>query len=156
MKRISLSRIALVVALFSLAPAMGSAEAATSLSKTLTVGVDDDASFVVASKSGWIVGGTTFESSESSTVFTEKPMGGSDIWVTQLDASLNSLWSHRVGSSKNDIAGGITLDVNGNIWIIGKLRPFPWYIWMFFNEFHSDIWITRKSIPIPWFIYIFF
>jgi len=119
MKRTSLSRIALVVALFSLAPAMGSAEAATSLSKTLTVGVDDDASFVVESKSGWIVGGTTFESSESSTVFTEKPMGGSDIWVTQLDASLNSLWSHRVGSSKNDIAGGVTLDVNGNIWIIG-------------------------------------
>ena len=119
MKRTSLSRIALVVALFSLAPSFGSAEAASAPSKTITVGVDDDASFVVASRNGWIMGGTTFESSESSTVFAEKPMGGSDIWITQLDTSLNSLWSHRVGTSKDDIAGGVTLDVNGNIWIVG-------------------------------------
>ena len=119
MKRIYLSRIALVAALLGIASSAFPAEAASSLSKTLTLGVDDDASIALASKSGWIIGGTTFESSESSTVFPEKAIGGSDIWVTQLDASLNPLWSHRMGTTRDDLAGRATLDLTGNIWIVG-------------------------------------
>lgn len=119
MKRTSLSRIALTVALLSLAPTFLPAAAVSSLSKTLTLGVDDDASIAIANKSGWIIGGTTFESSESSTVFADRPLGGSDMWVSSLDGALVPAWTHRIGTAQDDIFGGTTLDLNGNIWLIG-------------------------------------
>jgi len=96
------------------------AEAATSLSKTLTIGVEDDAAIAIATKSGWILAGTTFESSESSTVFADRALGGSDIWISSLDTTLATAWSHRVGTVQNDIFGGAALDQSGNIWLVGS------------------------------------
>ena len=96
------------------------AEAATSLSKTLTIGVEDDAAIAIATKSGWILAGTTFESSESSTVFADRALGGSDIWISSLDTTLAPAWSHRVGTVQNDIFGGAALDQSGNIWLVGS------------------------------------
>lgn len=121
MKRISFTRIALVVALISFAPAFTAAptQAATTLSKTLTLGVNDDVSIALANKTGWIVSGTTFESGDSSTVFAEKSLGGSDIWITQLDVTLNPLWSHRLGTARDDVVGGAAFDASGNVWIVG-------------------------------------
>ena len=119
MKRIYVSRLGLAVALLLLAPHASPATAVNSLSKNLLLGVEDDASIVIAHKNGWIIGGTTFESSESSTVFADRPLGGSDMWVSNLDGTLVPTWTHRVGTAQDDIFGGATLDLNGNIWLVG-------------------------------------
>ena len=103
-----------------LSSALTNADAATSLSKTLTIGLEDDAAIALSTKNGWILAGTTFESSESSTVFADRALGGSDIWVASLDATLAPTWSHRAGTMQNDIFGGAALDQSGNIWLVGS------------------------------------
>ena len=103
-----------------LSSALTNAEAATPLSKTLTIGLEDDAAIALSTKSGWILVGTTFESSESSTVFADRALGGSDIWISSLDATLAPTWSHRVGTAQDDIFGGAALDQSGNIWLVGS------------------------------------
>lgn len=121
MKRTRTIRLAASAALFVLlSSALTHAEAATSLSKTLTIGLEDDAAIALSTKNGWILAGTTFESSESSTVFADRALGGSDIWIASLDATLAPTWSHRVGTVQNDIFGGAALDQSGNIWLVGS------------------------------------
>ena len=62
MKRTRTVRLAASAAFFVLlSSALTHAEAATSLSKTLTIGVDDDAAIALSTKNGWILAGTTFE-----------------------------------------------------------------------------------------------
>ncbi|MBD2078274.1 DUF4347 domain-containing protein [Phormidium sp. FACHB-592] len=45
--------------------------------------------------------------------------GGTDIFVSKLDASGNFVWAKRMGSISGDYASGINVDVSGNIYTTG-------------------------------------
>jgi hypothetical protein len=55
-------------------------------------------------------------------VFTATSNGGSDIFLCKLDANGNFGWSKTFGGIDNDLAGGITIDANSNLYVSGEFK----------------------------------
>lgn len=64
----------------------------------------------------------TIDIDPSATTKSVTSNGGTDIFITKLDAKGNLLWSKNVGSYANDIGYSITLDQSGNVYATGSFQ----------------------------------
>jgi hypothetical protein len=49
-------------------------------------------------------------------------MGGTDVYISKLDASGNFIWIKQIGGTGNEFATGMALDASGNIYITGGVQ----------------------------------
>jgi hypothetical protein len=105
-----------------------SASAATpaNIAPTLTLKVSlpsdlDDITQVISSGSSWlVVGNVDANTIATSPLFpNEVSKGESDGYVALLDPTLHLVWSHRFGTSHDDVATAIARDSAGVIWSAG-------------------------------------
>ena len=54
--------------------------------------------------------------------FNMTSAGGSDIFISKLDASGNFLWTKQLGGVLNDFGSSIAIDVSGNIYTTGRFQ----------------------------------
>lgn len=91
----------------------------------------DDVTQIIGSGTSWLVLGNMDKNTiASSTLFSsEVSKGGSDGYVAMLDSGLHLVWSHRFGTSQDDVATAITRDRDGVIWSVGvttkEAQPSP-------------------------------
>lgn len=81
---------------------------------------------IVADKNGNIYSTGSFEGTididPSTATKSVTSNGGTDIFITKLDAKGNLLWSKNMGSYANDIGYSITLDQSGNVYATGSFQ----------------------------------
>jgi Secretion system C-terminal sorting domain/Beta-propeller repeat len=58
----------------------------------------------------------------SAAVYNLTPVGGTDVFVSKLDATGNFLWAKQFGGPDNDLATDITLDATGNVYCTGSFK----------------------------------
>jgi hypothetical protein len=91
----------------------------------------DDVSQIISSGSSWIaVGNVEQNAISSSPLFpNEASKGASDGYVAMLDSTLQLKWSHRFGTSHDDVATAVTRDGAGVIWAVAvtskEVQPLP-------------------------------
>lgn len=66
---------------------------------------------------GTFTGSADFDPGAGTTTLTSA--GGTDIFITKLDAAGALVWAYRIGNASNEEANGIALDATGNIHITG-------------------------------------
>ena len=71
---------------------------------------DNSGGVYVTGKTDWVMPG-----------LTPINRGKSDAWLAKYDANIGTqLWSKQLGSSQRDRATGVTTDVTGNVYIVGR------------------------------------
>ena len=61
----------------------------------------------------------TVDFDPSSSIFNLTAEGGSDIFISKLDASGNFVWAKNIGGEEDDAGNSITVDASGNIYLTG-------------------------------------
>lgn len=81
----------------------------------------DDVAQVIGSGTSWLVVGNIEKNTivDSALFPNEVTMGGSDGYLALLDPALHLVWSHRFGTSNDDVATAIARDQDGIIWTVG-------------------------------------
>lgn len=87
----------------------------TSLDNGLSVAVDASGNVYTT---GYFQGTADFDPGAGTVNLTA--VGGTDIFVTKLDANGNLVWAKQLGGSSSDIGRSIKVDVNGNTYITGQ------------------------------------
>lgn len=83
---------------------------------------------IIADKNGNVLSTGSFESSididPGASVKTIISNGGSDIFVTKMDAAGKLLWSKNIGGSANDVGYSIAVDTGGNVYVTGSFQDY--------------------------------
>ncbi len=83
--------------------------------------VNSVARAVATDKNGAVyVAGETYGNLRSTTTFTSNYNGGADVFVAKYAASGSLLWTTLIGTSSDDIATGISVDANSNVYVTGR------------------------------------
>lgn len=130
--------VKIVIVALALALVVTGASAATpvTIGPTLTAKIAlpsdyDDIAQIIGSGTSWLVVGNIDKSTIlTSTLFPkEASIGESDGYVAMLDPALHLVWSHRFGTSHDDVATAIARDSAGIIWSVGvttkEVQPAP-------------------------------
>jgi len=119
-------KMATVVLLLGLGVMSASAATPANVGPTQTVKISlpsdyDDITQIIGSGTSWLVVGNIDKSTvASSQLFpNEVSKGESDGYVAMLDPGLHLVWSHRFGTSHDDVATAIVRDRYGVIWSVG-------------------------------------
>ncbi|HUW77741.1 MAG TPA: hypothetical protein VMV52_03195 [Candidatus Nanopelagicaceae bacterium] len=124
-------RIGRVVALtlapgLLLGPSLANAATPATVKATIQIPIallsaSEDIAQIIPSGSSWLIVGnmdqTTIDSSPL--LPTEPTKGESDGYVSMLDSKLALVWTHRFGTSHDDVATAIARDSAGVIWSVG-------------------------------------
>jgi hypothetical protein len=114
--------IALALGLVTSAAAATPSSVAPSLTAKIPVPSDrDDISQIISAGDSWIVVGNVEKNAiAASPLFpTEVGKGESDGYIALLDPKLRLVWSHRFGTSHDDVATAVARDGSGVIWSVG-------------------------------------
>src|SRR6185436_7838347 len=83
---------------------------------TQSKSIDLDASGYIYT-TGYFWGTVDFDPGTGTSNLT--PVGGSDFFISKLDASGNLLWANTMGSTGQEIGNSIKVDASGNIYTTG-------------------------------------
>jgi hypothetical protein len=133
-----LGRVVSLTVVLGISLTSASAATPSTINPTVTVKIAqpsdlDDVSQIISSGSSWIaVGNVEQNTISSSPLFpNEASKGASDGYVAMLDSTLQLKWSHRFGTSHDDVATAVTRDGAGVIWAVAvtskevQLLPTP-------------------------------
>jgi hypothetical protein len=131
-----LGRVVSLTLVLGISLTSASAAPPSSIAPTITAKIAlpsdlDDVSQIISSGSSWIaVGNVDQNTIASSPLFpSEASKGASDGYLALLDPTLKLKWSHRFGTSHDDVATAVTRDGAGVIWAVAvtskEVQPLP-------------------------------
>ena len=114
------------VALIAAALALAVSPISSQATEVIASFPGDEVANIYPVTDGYLVLGTTFSNSDTSTVFYgDAGFGGSDIYLRKLDSKFQLVWSHRFGTTNSDFAHSLVADKSGNYWILATTSLNP-------------------------------